>query len=522
MDKAKQQLIEKLKTANNVLVTVSKNPTVDQLAALIGFSLVINKQGKHCAAVFSGQVPSTLEFLRPEETIEKTTDSLRDFIIALDKNKADKLRYKVEDNIVRIFITPYKTSITQEDLEFSQGDFNVDLLVALGVKEQSDLDVAITAHGRILHDAVVATINLDSQGDLGTINWTATGSSSLCEAVTDLTQSISDKIIDNQLATALLTGIVAETDRFRNEKTTPQTMSLSAVLMKDGANQQLIASKLEESLAAQPSSNENTQTQTDQSATPASPDGTLQIEHEKTNKPIEAQDKTEPISSYNPIVDNAVNNNQSSQSSQSNLTPGPKIITEPPTLGGTLTANSQPNEIEPTTDPFSQPQKVDAKILEKTQPDIKPLAEPDTSTTQPVITIDNASSAPTFTPPPQGWQPPNVSDDQTNLNYPQIKIDEEGTLSDIEEAVHSPHIKTENPTTPTESAREEVNKAIDSVPTQIDAPIQALNATPLGPDLHKQDTVTLADLEKDIPKPDNQATTAPPVPPPIYNPPKSP
>src|SRR5487761_1364891 len=130
MDEAKKQLVNKLKSANNVLVTVSRDPSVDQLAACLGLALLLNKQGKHTAAVFSGDVPSTLEFLQPEEILEKNTDSLRDFIIALDKSKADKLRYKVEDNVVRIFITPYRTSINEKDLEFSQGDFNVDLVVA--------------------------------------------------------------------------------------------------------------------------------------------------------------------------------------------------------------------------------------------------------------------------------------------------------------------------------------------------------------------------------------------------------
>src|SRR5205814_1304044 len=150
MEDAQSQLVDKLKSASNILVTVSRNPSVDQLSALLGLTLLLNKQGKHAAAVFSGQVPSTLEFLKPEETIEKNTDSLRDFIIALDKNKADKLRYKVEDDVVRIFITPYKTSITQDDFDFSQGDFNVEVVVALGVQQQEDLDDAITTHGRIL------------------------------------------------------------------------------------------------------------------------------------------------------------------------------------------------------------------------------------------------------------------------------------------------------------------------------------------------------------------------------------
>jgi hypothetical protein len=246
MDESKKQLTDKLKSANNILVTVGRNPSVDQLAALLGMTLFLNKQGKHAAAVFSGEVPSTLEFLKPEETIEKNTDSLRDFIIALDKTKADKLRYKVEDDVVRIFITPYKTSISQDDFEFSQGDFNVDLVLTIGVGRQEDLDEAIVAHGRILHDATVASINTSPDGGIGTINWHLPGASSLSELVCSLTQDLGANLLDEQIATAILTGIVAETDRFSNEKTTAQTMSASAALMAAGANQQLVASKLQE------------------------------------------------------------------------------------------------------------------------------------------------------------------------------------------------------------------------------------------------------------------------------------
>ncbi len=245
MQEQQKQLVERLKQAQNILVTVTANPSVDQLSAAIGLTLVLNHLGKHGTAVFSGQVPSTLEFLKPEETLEKNTDSLRDFIIALDKSKADKLRYKVEDDVVRIFITPYKTSISEKDLEFSQGDFNVDVVVALGVHQQQDLDSAITAHGRILHDATIASINIEAGGDLGTINWLDTTASSLSEMVASLVDSLDKKVLDSQISTALLTGIVATTERFRNDKTTPNTMSVSAALMAAGANQQLVATQLE-------------------------------------------------------------------------------------------------------------------------------------------------------------------------------------------------------------------------------------------------------------------------------------
>lgn len=246
-NQAAEQVAKTLKDSNNVLVTVKNGPSVDELTAAIGLTLILNRMGKHAITVFSGRVPSTLEFLQPDMAIDTNTDSLRDFIIALDKSKADKLRYKVEDNVVRIFITPYKTSITDKDLEFSQGDFNVDAVVALGVVTKDDFDQAVTAHGRILHDAiVVAMTNHDVVSTIGAINWQEQSASGVSEMVASITDLLGPDVLDGQIATSLLTGIVAETDRFKNASTTPQVLALSSKLMTAGANQQLIAEKLEE------------------------------------------------------------------------------------------------------------------------------------------------------------------------------------------------------------------------------------------------------------------------------------
>jgi hypothetical protein len=242
---AKQQIVERVKQANKFLVTVNANPTVDQLAASIGLTLMLNKLGKHATAIFSGMVPNTIEFLQPEKTLQKDADALRDFIISLDKNKADKLRYKVEDDVVRIFITPYKTSLSQKDLIFSQGDFNVEAVLALGVTQRTQLDAAITAHGRILHDATVISVNAGgAKSDVGQINWVEPAASSLSEMLVSISEAFGTGLIDSQMATAFLTGIVAETERFSNKKTSPKVMTMSAQLMAAGANQQLIAEKL--------------------------------------------------------------------------------------------------------------------------------------------------------------------------------------------------------------------------------------------------------------------------------------
>lgn len=245
---AKQQIVDKIKNTTNILVTVSSNPSVDELSAALGLTLLLNKMKKHATAVFSGEIPPAITFLEPKKTFENTVDSLRDFIIALDKEKADHLRYKVEGDVVKIFITPYRTTITGDDLDFSQGDYNVEMVLALGVKNQDNLDKALEAHGRILHDATVVTIMAGGdKSELGSIGWRDDSASSLSEMIVTLSDALKNdrSLIDEQIATAFLAGIVAATERFSNNRTSARVMTMAAQLMGAGANQQLIASKFE-------------------------------------------------------------------------------------------------------------------------------------------------------------------------------------------------------------------------------------------------------------------------------------
>ncbi|PKL31388.1 hypothetical protein CVV43_02680 [Candidatus Saccharibacteria bacterium HGW-Saccharibacteria-1] len=248
--KTKQQVIDKIKSSTNILVTVSKDPSVDALSAAIGLTTILNKLNKHGTAIFSGEIPPAINFLEPNKVFENTADSLRDFIIALDKEKADHLRYKVDGDVVKIFITPYRTTITSDDLEFSQGDYNIELVIALGVDNQDHLDAALTAHGQVLHDVSIVTFSAGKQSSqLGSMDLRDSGASSLSEMVANFSEllKVDKPILDKQISTALLTGIVAATDRFSNLLTTSRVMTTAAQLMAAGADQQLIAARLQES-----------------------------------------------------------------------------------------------------------------------------------------------------------------------------------------------------------------------------------------------------------------------------------
>lgn len=294
----KQQIIQSIKDVTNILVTVSVDPSVDELSAALGLTIFLNKLGKHATAVFSGKIPPAISFLEPDETFEATADSLRDFIIALDKEKADHLRYKVVDDAVKIFITPYRATITEADLEFSQGDYNIELVLALNVESQDHLDKALTAHGKILHDAVVSTVTAGAvRSSLGTVDWHDDKASGVSEMLVDLIDELrTPKVtMDEQIATALLTGVVAATERFSNNLTSSRVMTLAAELMAVGANQQLIATKLAEGQAIK--AEEHSESEQSKQATDTADDEThdndgqdgvdFKVERGKRSKPAE-------------------------------------------------------------------------------------------------------------------------------------------------------------------------------------------------------------------------------------------
>jgi hypothetical protein len=461
MEDQKTSAVKRLESASNVLVTISANPSVDQLAAAIGASLFLNKLGKHATAVFSGDIPPVLEFLKPEETFEKNTDSLRDFIIALDKSKADKLRYKIEDRLVKIFITPYHTSLSQDDLEFSQGDFNVDTILAIGVRNQRELDQAITAHGRILHDATTVTLNLQNDSQpLGTLNWVNPSASSLCEMTTEICQALKKDGFDAQIATALLTGIVAETERFSNSKTTSDVMNISGLLMSAGANQQLVATKLEQSSPPPPVSGPKTDKKP-----PASANGALKVDH--------ADDEPKEVSIEN--IDRGDGERFGKKPEEptgvKSSAPSPaRLVTEPPALGGKLTASGE-DKLDPSTDPLSLP-PVREPLLSRDNDPLSFIGQPADELETPAAVPPTSEQVPT----------------------------EEKTLEQIEEAVvdHQPtEQKSEQMPLPDEAATPRLDDAREAVE-------QALSAAPSTAATDAEPIVPIGEQPAEPPKMDDQ------------------
>lgn len=521
----KQMIVERIKGATNLLVTVSRNPSVDALAAALALTLMINKMDKHATAVFSGEVPPAISFLEPSKTFESNVNSLRDFIIALDKEKADRLRYKIEDDVVRIYITPYRTTISQDDLQFSQGDFNVDLIVALGVDKREDLDQAISAHGRILHDATVATININTEvSSLGNVDWSDASASSLCEMLMSLSEALQPGVLDQQIASALLTGIVAATDRFSNPHTNPKVMTMAAQLMAAGANQQLIAAQLElgESPARQattaPVSSVNTTAQAD---------GSMQVQHDTlpeppqpiatpvTPVPAPEQPKAEPALQQTPEVPSA-EQSTTSLISPARVSDWRDTMSHPPLMGAALSATADEAQKD--------------KLREETDDRNRTILSHDTPAESAPLPVTDTTPEPLPTPAdvaldyePSALPTPAVPESHSSSVSAPTSLDSQSaqqpvtppalTIADLEAEAHN---NIPQPETLPAATIDEARAAVDSALHEVSSPFAPPVIEPAAPAVIPPSPQAVPPVAP-LPQPTTEITLPPPPPLPDFS-----
>ncbi len=386
------QVVKKISAANNVLVALSVNPTVDEMASAIGLTLLLDLMGKHATAIYSGETPNALEFLKPKDTFEANVNSLQDFIIALDKEKADHLRYKVDGDFVKVFITPYKTALTEEDLVFSHGEFNVDLVIALNVKTTNDFDNVLREHGRIMHDAGAINITTGEPGKLGELEWSDPSASSIAEMVTNYAMQLKDiSLITKPIATALLTGIVAATGRFSNEKTTPKTMALASRLMAAGADQQLIAANIVSEVVPAKENKDGVSVRKSEDGAEGSIDingvqgGQEVLAEAVAETPVEEVPVEETLVEGTPVEEQTKNEPEATAEVTEEISPekmaeaevlaGLAGTTEAVSVGAPEVANIEaPEVVEPEVEPAAEVPAV-AEMPKVAEPEVEPVAE---------------------------------------------------------------------------------------------------------------------------------------------------
>jgi DHH family putative phosphoesterase len=242
----KQQTSEAIRQAETILIMTGQHPSIDQVASTVALSAILRKFGKKVTAVISDDIPAGAKFLSTN-LIERTLGGLRDFIVQVDLTHAevDKLKYTIENGKLNIHVTPFAGGFQPRDIGHAYGEYQFDLVIILGVASYGRIDKVYAQNAELLRRIPLANIDFHRINEqYGAINLIEASAASLAEILIALSESLQAGLIDESIATTMLTGIMASTDRFTATHTTAKTMTVAAQMLAMGADQQKIVKGL--------------------------------------------------------------------------------------------------------------------------------------------------------------------------------------------------------------------------------------------------------------------------------------
>lgn len=238
----KQQFIDLINKSSQPLILTHERPDGDALGSSLALLSVLNNMGKKATAVCVDPVPQVFSFLPKTNEIENQFAATRDFLITIDVNqiKPDKIFYKVEGNKLNIVVTPKSGRYQPEMVSLADGGYKYDLIIVLDSTDPERLGISFEANPDLFYETPVINIDHHPGNDyFGTVNIVDLTATSTSEILVSLIEALGQKI-DENIATALLTGITTDTGSFQNANTTPKALTVAAQLVAAGGRQQEI------------------------------------------------------------------------------------------------------------------------------------------------------------------------------------------------------------------------------------------------------------------------------------------
>ncbi len=247
MKNIENQILKLIDQSESILIMPSSPPDGDSLGCAVAVYLALRKIGKTSTVVCADPVPEVYQFLPMINTISSEFTPTPDFIITLDTANAElaSIQSELKENKINIILTAKKGRFSSDEVSFSHGENRYDLIITVDTAAPQQL-------GRFYEDNIklfqeIPVVNIDhhaSNEQFGLINYVEVMSSSAAEIVQGLLESMEEhtgkEIIDEDIATLLLAGIITDTGSFQNSNTNPRSFSNSAKLIKRGARQQEI------------------------------------------------------------------------------------------------------------------------------------------------------------------------------------------------------------------------------------------------------------------------------------------
>lgn len=243
-----EQFFTMLERSERPLIVLTQNPNADDFASAFGVSTLLTKLQKPVEIVSAGgRAPKSVAFLNVNIPINEDLKHIRKMTIKLNAKNAsvDELSYAMQGDELHIHILPKNGHWNHEDVKVVTDAFRYDLIIAIGGQDMESFGDIFTKYKEFFFKTPV--INIDHNqanehyGQANIVDMSAVSCSEVCY---NLFCQIDDSLIDADVATYLLTGMIFKTKSFRSESVTPGTLKTAGELITKGARRDEIVQNL--------------------------------------------------------------------------------------------------------------------------------------------------------------------------------------------------------------------------------------------------------------------------------------
>ena len=236
-----QQIFELIKKSQKVLIALPENLTADSLSAALALRLFLIKLQKDVVLGSSGKIPESLEFLPGTAFLVGRLEAGKSLVITVNtkQKKLQEISYQTQSEQAQVFLKAQGAEFTKDDLSFSQEKFPLDLIVCLSAKSPEEMGKFYEQQTDLFFET--PKINIDNSAGneyFGSINLVDLAATSVSEILAELFQKFEQQLVDEDIATCLLTGIIEQTGSFQRIQTTPKSFLKASELVALGGRQQ--------------------------------------------------------------------------------------------------------------------------------------------------------------------------------------------------------------------------------------------------------------------------------------------
>lgn len=244
----KEQFKQLVAGKDHILLTFRPEAGGDAIGSAAALAHLLKRLGKRADIVAPGfNLPGKFRFLAGADHIKNNIDHLQKFILHVDVagTGIKELSYDVQGDTLRIFITPKHGALSKDNVRTAQSDFTYDLIITIGTPDLMSLGGLYANNTDFFFKTPIINIdNSPANEQFGQLNMVDVTKSTTAELLFELLKELYKEELVPEIANAILTGMIAGTNSFRDGQIRPTTLAAASELVHLGADRSAIIKHL--------------------------------------------------------------------------------------------------------------------------------------------------------------------------------------------------------------------------------------------------------------------------------------